>query len=732
VILSDRSINEAIASGRLEIDPFDPALVQPASVDVRLDSKFLVFRNTKRAFIDVKQPADDLMEMIEFAPNEPMFLHPHEFVLGSTVERVKMPDDLVARLEGRSSLGRLGVVIHSSLPYDAPVLFLDDRGVLDFHPIGELVEHRRPGRVVGFDPDTFEVGFHEVSNWFRELPDRIYEVRMASGRRVHVTAGHNLFTVDSAGELVKTPTRALGPGTRVAVPRWIPDPGDAVPEYRLLELLPEDVLDELLCQGPTVDLLLQTREPDARRHLRSAGLSASYYLGARTLPLPILRELCTAPLCLDPADRLSYRGSGSTLAAVIRVDRELAWLLGLYVAEGYRRYKQVNIANTDPAILDRAEAVLKALGQRVYRNSAGVTCCSVLVSALFEALGMGEGAPSKRLPSGALGWPWRLLESLLGGLIDGEGTIRPERECLWTTSADLVSETLVLSARLGKRAVTQVRPARPRCLPGHVVSIATNRHKVLTSVNNPYEELSHIRLNLGLSQLQASRDCGFHYPTSLNNVEKDRNRGAVHVGTLERLHDSYARRVLSSSALSGAVTLPRSIAPAQPSAPDVPLQRSGPSAQPSSREAVLQRSGCSAQRSARGAEDPFYRLTRLVNGDLLWDEVVEVVDTGRFETVYDLEVRPHGAHIENFLAGYGGVFVSNTAGFVDPSFNGHITLEISNLANLPIALYPGMRIGQLSFSRMTTAADRPYGPARGSKYSGQNIPTASRLYLDFK
>jgi dCTP deaminase len=114
VILSDRSINEAIASGRLGIDPFDPTLVQPSSVDVRLDNKFLVFRNTKRAFIDVKQPADDLMELLEVGLDEPMFLHPHEFVLGSTVERVRMPDDLVGRLEGRSSLGRLGIVIHST------------------------------------------------------------------------------------------------------------------------------------------------------------------------------------------------------------------------------------------------------------------------------------------------------------------------------------------------------------------------------------------------------------------------------------------------------------------------------------------------------------------------------------------------------------------------------------------------------------------------------------------
>ncbi len=120
MILSDKSIYEAIASGRLGIDPFDPKLVQPSSIDVRLDNKFLVFRNTKRAYIDVKQPAEDLMEMIDVGPDEPMFLHPHEFVLGSTIERVRMPNDLVARLEGRSSLGRLGVVIHSTAGFIDP------------------------------------------------------------------------------------------------------------------------------------------------------------------------------------------------------------------------------------------------------------------------------------------------------------------------------------------------------------------------------------------------------------------------------------------------------------------------------------------------------------------------------------------------------------------------------------------------------------------------------------
>jgi dCTP deaminase len=147
VILSDRSINEAIASGRLEIEPFDPKLVQPSSIDVRLDNKFLVFRNTKRAFIDVKQPADDLMEMIEVGQDEPMFLHPHEFVLGSTIERVKMPDDLVGRLEGRSSLGRLGVVIHSTAGYLDPAF--DGRVTLEISNLANLPIALYPGMRIG-------------------------------------------------------------------------------------------------------------------------------------------------------------------------------------------------------------------------------------------------------------------------------------------------------------------------------------------------------------------------------------------------------------------------------------------------------------------------------------------------------------------------------------------------------------------------------------------------------
>jgi dCTP deaminase len=113
VILSDRSIKEAIAAQRIVIDPLDEKDVQPSSVDLHIDRYFRVFRNDTTPFIDPKQPQEDLTEIVEI--NDGAFiLHPGEFVLGSTYERVALPDDLVARLEGKSSLGRLGLLIHST------------------------------------------------------------------------------------------------------------------------------------------------------------------------------------------------------------------------------------------------------------------------------------------------------------------------------------------------------------------------------------------------------------------------------------------------------------------------------------------------------------------------------------------------------------------------------------------------------------------------------------------
>ena len=200
---------------------------------------------------------------------------------------------------------------------------------------------------------------------------------------------------------------------------------------------------------------------------------------------------------------------------------------------------------------------------------------------------------------------------------------------------------------------------------------------MLTGVPLPDQLLVELREQTGMSQLQASQEMGYRHPTDLCNIERRSGRDAVRLRTLRRFRDFYEQFEAEPPALP--------------------------------------------------------RLRRLVDGDILWDTVVEVRDTGVDEEIFDIEVRPDGRHIENFLAGTGGVFVSNTAGFVDAGWDGHLTLELSNVANLPIALYPGMKIGQISFLRMTTPADAPYGSASvGSKYQGQRGPTPSRYFENFK
>ena len=120
MVLSDRTIARLLEEERIIIEPYDESLLQPSSVDVRVDRFFRVFHNARYAYIDVKEPQDELTELVEIDDERPFILHPGEFVLGSTLERIVLPDDLVARLEGKSSLGRLGLLIHSTAGFIDP------------------------------------------------------------------------------------------------------------------------------------------------------------------------------------------------------------------------------------------------------------------------------------------------------------------------------------------------------------------------------------------------------------------------------------------------------------------------------------------------------------------------------------------------------------------------------------------------------------------------------------
>jgi dCTP deaminase len=147
VLLSDRDLRAALDAGRLTLDPLDPAMVQPASIDVRLDRYFRVFANHRYTHIDPMQEQDDLTELIEPAGEEPFVLHPGEFVLGSTLEVIGLADDLASRLEGKSSLGRLGLLTHSTAGFIDPGF--NGHVTLELSNVANLPIKLYPGMKIG-------------------------------------------------------------------------------------------------------------------------------------------------------------------------------------------------------------------------------------------------------------------------------------------------------------------------------------------------------------------------------------------------------------------------------------------------------------------------------------------------------------------------------------------------------------------------------------------------------
>src|SRR5215471_19563654 len=147
VVLSDVAIRRLVESGRIVVEPFDDSLMQPSSLDVRVDRLFRVFRNSRYPYIDVKQAQEELTELVEVDGDDPFILHPGEFVLGSTLERIVLPDDLVARLEGKSSLGRLGLLIHSTAGFIDPGW--DGHVTLELSNVANLPITIYPGMKIG-------------------------------------------------------------------------------------------------------------------------------------------------------------------------------------------------------------------------------------------------------------------------------------------------------------------------------------------------------------------------------------------------------------------------------------------------------------------------------------------------------------------------------------------------------------------------------------------------------
>ena len=664
MILSDGDILDRLEAGDLVIEPIGDIdlQVQPASVDVRLGREFLEFQRANIPSIhpNSENETEDYTQKTVINDDREFILHPGDFVLATTKERVEIPPDLVAQVEGRSSLGRLAVITHASLPADEPVFLWTPEDGFGFYEIGAVVEEERDARAVSFDPETLSVRTHEVTDHITNPVQRIYEVTLESGRQVRVTADHNLFTLDEWGGVTRIPSEDAV-GEYVMVPDSLPEPRGVEREIDLVSLL--DGNDDIVVYATdgvgTVDW--SGTHKTLQRH----------YDGRNAAPMSRVKT-ATIPASAD----VGFKQSPDRLPRNLAVTESFGWMLGFYIAEGYARRKQVVFTNNDDERLERIAAYFEQFDaclswQRDPEGASRLTVCSALWSAVIRAIA-GAGR-EKEIPDRAWNWDDAVLEALYDGLLEGDGHRRAGRDTLYTANERLADQAMYLGGRLDRLTSAYSRTRRVRPDAERVewsVDFYEDAHKRGQFVPNPTALLRHLRSEAGLTTQEAATAIGRSSGTSVSNVENAQYE-TVKRATLADLRDAYR---------------------------------------------------------AGGADTE--RLDAILDGGVRFERVASVDRTDREEVTYDLEVQPNGRAIENFIGGRGGIFLSNTAGFVDPGFRGRITLELSNLGTAPVALTPEMRIAQLVFTELKTPARKPYGAERGSKYQDQTGPEASRIQGD--
>ena len=664
MILSDRDIAARLDDGDLVVEPLDdPELqIQPASVDLRLGREFLEFQRTNIPCIhpQSEDEAEDYVSETVVPEGEEFVLHPGDFVLGTTIERVEIPPDLIAHVEGRSSLGRLAIVVHASLPYDEEVFLWTPDDGFGFYEIGAIVENERPARAVAFDPETLRVSTHRVTNYLTNPTKRIYRIRLDSGREVHVTKDHNLFTLDDHGGVTRIPSEEAE-GQFVMVPDTLPTSPAETEHLDLLDLL--DPAETTLYASGGIGAVDWSAVPQG---------SQRHYSEQNSAPMTAISRSETPEQV-----EVAFKQSDTKLPRQLPLGREFGWALGFYIAEGSARRKQLQVANTDDDYLDRFAAFFEQYGTSLSWHETDritkLTVCSALWSKIFRTTA-GSGS-EKTIPDRAFDWPEEVLSGLLAGLLDGDGNRREVRDTLYTANPELADRAAYLGTRLGLLTSVYSRerenhiPMSDVTWTGEMwaVDFRADAYNCGQYVPVPSELLRTLREAAGMRMSDAADAMGYASKSSISNVENE-EYGTIKRETLERFRDAYAQEGVDTT-----------------------------------------------------------RLDQILDGGVRFEKVVDVEQTDRVEPTYDLEVQPNGETIENFLGGRGGVFLSNTAGLCDPGYQGQITLELSNLGAAPVSLAPGMRISQLTFTELSSPAERPYGTERGSKYQDQSGPQASRI-----
>jgi len=394
----------------------------------------------------------------------------------------------------------------------------------------------------------------------------------------------------------------------------------------------------------------------------------SYYESENRAPLKDIKKQY-----ISTEARLSFKQSQQMFEPELELTPEFAYVAGLFIAEGYHRRKQLIFANKNTDYIDRVKEYFQQFDVGFYEvtdkdDCKRLTVSSAFSSRVFEALGIAE----KRIRGELLNMPEEGLEQLLQGLIDGDASVREDRIEYYTSSRELAGDIAYLCSLLGKASSITHRE-RDDGRDEYRVEIRDRPHKMLQGVPTPSKLLRETREALDLTGKEVALDLGYSSNTSIHNIEA-KHYETIKRENLKKIAEYYKNRAETSV-----------------------------------------------------AEDKAEKLLQIANSDLYFDKVVEVEKIEEDQPNYDLEVQPQGKQIENFLGGFGGIFLSNTAGYCDPGFEGDITLEMQNLGNAPVRLYPEDRVCQVVFETMTEEAETPYGSKKDTKYMGQTGATGSRL-----
>ncbi len=525
----------------------------------------------------------------------------------------------------------------NSLPYDERILIKSENGI-ELIEIGKLVEeqikedrgndkitvygntistssNKRDLKAVSFDPEDYKIKTFPITGFIKHGPKKIYRVKLASGRSVRVTEYHNFFSLNKHGDLEPVATKSLGVGDKICVAGNLPVE-NYIEGIDLSEILSEK---DLFVRGDDEfgEKLIEIKgdlKTIAKNRNKNAD-SAYNWIKRKEVPLDVFTKIKTK-IDKDVIRDLKIGGWSrkNNISLVVKVDKDILWLLGLYVAEGscvrkdYGRYyiNRVIISNTKNNIERKVKTIGGKIGLRFSRNKGDLKVESRAFALLIKKLNMGNYAKEKKIPEFILKLDKEKINAFLQGYIEGDGSIDT---ITGTTNCETVSPYLAegllystLSLEIPSRNSTVTREYNNKPSKTFNVHWQTDpsRSSRLEELPNSNLEigglLKSVRKKLGLSQNALAKTCGLN-TSIIHQIES---------GAAKNVRRSTLKKIIQNL-----------------------------------------------------RDNEIKKLKKLVESEIWFDAVAEIEECGIGE-VYDIEVMPDGNEVQNFIGGYGGIILHNT------------------------------------------------------------------------